>query len=225
MLSQQLVSAQFAEAPPTFHAQFADAGAGLGRCTGQSVLFTPCSFDKITAAMTAVLKGYIAAPVGTERKMAGLQLLPTSNIHNGGPTTRVDELSELSGLIAREEDEYEDRDTDTEYHMVQKEEAADMPPNFPRSVSGHGCRSYGATSSPAAVKRRRRRQARKHSRPHSRGSSGFLSPQPHLYSLQPHALRQDHEYNHLNHLHEQHRRFYSTTAIPQVHTHTHTHTH
>ena len=110
--------------------------------------------------MAAMLKGYISPPLGTEKKMPGLQFLHPS-VQNG-PPPRVDELSDLSGLIAQEEDdeaaEREREGDEEEYDMVQREEAADMPPNFPRSVAV--CRSYGAISHAAPRKRRRPRSRR-----------------------------------------------------------------
>ena len=148
--------------------------------------------------------------------MAGLQLLPTSPQRAPPP---ADELSDLSTVMAQEEE----RERAVEYHMVEREEAAGMPPNFPHSVGGRFS-GYGAISSPRAAKRRRRGR-RKGSRPQSGGgfAAGLVSPQSH-YSLQPHALREDH-HHYYHHLQEPHRRFFSTTALPQVSASTHTHTH
>ena len=161
--------------------------------------------------MTAVLKGYMSPPLGTEKKMAGLQLLHPS-VRNG--PSRVDELSELSGLIVPEggEGEEEDegtRDTDVEYDMVQREEAANMPPHFAHSVGEFRGYGYGAIS-PAARKRR----PRKHHHPRKRFSE-LVPPRPihSQFSLSPHALRQDH--SQLHSLQERHRRFYSAAALTQ----------
>lgn len=110
--------------------------------------------------MAATLKGYISPPLGTEKKMAGLQLLHRS-VQNGPP--RVDELSDLSGLIVQEEEDDEaaaerEGEGDADYDMIQREEAADMPSNFPRSVAV--CRSYGAISHATPRKRKRPRSRR-----------------------------------------------------------------
>lgn len=154
--------------------------------------------------MAAVLKGYLSTqslPVGMEQKMAGLQLVnPTSY-------SRVEELSELSGLIA-EEDELEDgegegeedRDTDVEYDVIQREEAADMPSQFPRC-------GYGAIS-PGSLHRKRRRKRR-------RLTSSYSQDVPPHFSLSPqHLLRENNDLHHPPH---RHRRYFSTTALAQVH--------
>ena len=162
--------------------------------------------------MVAVMKGHLAPhslPVGMDKKMAGLQLI---NSHVQSCSSRAEEFSELSCLIAGGEEEGEeegdeggteqDRDTDVEYDMVQREEAADMPPHL-HSYS-HG---YGALSLSSAHSRKKRH--RKRHRSHSRASAD-LHPQ---FSLSPHALRRHHEHYPL---HDRHRRFYSTTALEQV---------
>ena len=158
--------------------------------------------------MAAVTKGHLAPhslPVGMDKKMAGLQLI---NSHVQSCSSRAEELSELSCLIAGGEEEgdeggtEQDRDTDVEYDMVQREEAADMPPHL-HSYS-HG---YGALSPSSAHSRKKRH--RKRYRSHSRASAD-LPPQ---LSLSPYALRGHHEHYRL---HDRHRRFYSTTALEQV---------
>ena len=162
--------------------------------------------------MAALRNGYVSPPAGTERKMAGLRLLqPGSHGYHPLPS-RADELSELSGLMAEQEEERdeEERDTDGEYDMVQKEEAAEMPPNFPRSFV---CRSYG-TLSPSS---RRRRRKRKNS---WRRRSGAFSPvlppshphhHPHhpYFSLSPQRMRQESS-------EAEQRAWGSTSVIPQV---------
>lgn len=148
--------------------------------------------------MAAVLKGYLSTqslPVGTEKKMAGLQLVSPTGY------SRVEELSELSGLIVEEDGESEgekDKDTDVEeYDVVQREEAADMPPQFPRCASA----SYGAIS-PCSPRRKRKRTRR-------RVSSYSQNVPPH-FSLSPQHLPREHDSHH-------HRQYFSTTALAQVH--------
>ena len=163
--------------------------------------------------MAAVLKSYISPqslPVGMEKKMAGLQLLhPSVQCES----SRVEELSELSGLIVQEEEEESegDRDTDSEYDMVQREEAADMPLNFPRSA-GNCVRSYGAIS--PSVRRSSRRGKKRRRRRRAGVSSQLFSPvagPP--FSLSPQAWRdRSGEYA----VHDRHRRYFSTSALAQV---------
>lgn len=153
--------------------------------------------------MAAVLKGYLATqslPVGMDKKMAGLQLV------NQSSNSRVEELSELSGLIV-EEDEVDERedggdgdeDTEVGYHVVQREEAAGMPLNFPHNAST----SYGAIS-PSRPHRKRKRRRR---------SDGSHDVPPHS-SLSPQAYRPAHD---LHSPQNCHRRYFSTTALAEVH--------
>ena len=174
--------------------------------------------------MAATLKGYISTqslPVGMEKKMPGLQFLHPSV--QCGPS-RVEELSELSGLIVQEEEEEEsgegegdgDRDTESEYDMVQKEEAADMPLNFPRSA-GNCARSYGTINCPAIRRNPRRRKKRRRRRRAGVSSELFSPVAAPPFSLSPQALRdRSGEYA----IHDHHRRFFSTSALAQVVWHT-----
>lgn len=152
--------------------------------------------------MAGVLKDYLATqslPVGMDKKMAGLQLV------NQNVNSRVEELSELSGLIV-EEDEVDERegggdkdeDTEMEYDVVHREEAAGMPLNFPRNAST----SYGAIS-PSRPHRKRKRR---------RPSAGSYEVPPHS-SLSPQAYRPAHE---LHSPQPCHRRYFSTTALAEV---------
>ena len=167
--------------------------------------------------MTAVLKGYTSPqslPVGMEKKMPGLQFLRPSV--QCGPS-RVEELSELSGLIVQEEESGEgegdgDRDTDSEYDMVQREEAADMPLNFPR-CAGNFARSYGSINGPALRTNSRRRKKRRRRRRAGVSSELFSPVAAPPFSLSPQALRdRSGEYA----IHDSHRRFFSTSALARV---------
>ena len=148
--------------------------------------------------MAAVLKGYFpqqSLPVGLEKRMAGLH--PDASVPSR--SSRGGELSELSCLISEEEEGGEqERESDADYEMVQREEAADMPPE----VMLQGYRGYGAVS-PDGQQRKRRKRRRHHRRP----------PRSPLHSLSPHPY---HEHHHQHNLHSRHRRFYSTTALTQV---------
>ena len=130
----------------------------------------------------------MSPPAGTERKMAGLRLLHSGGGFQSGQASRVEELSELSGLLQQnEEEEEEEEETETEYDMVEREEAADMPPRFAQSLAG---RSYGAVS--PAVKTRRRKRRNPGQR-RSAGSPQTFSEQHPYFSLSPQALRRESE--------------------------------
>jgi hypothetical protein len=142
--------------------------------------------------MAALRNGFVSPPIGTERKMAGLRLLQ-STIQADPASMRAEDLSELSGLVADhgEEDEEEERHTDEEYEIVQRDEARDIPSEF--------LHSYG-TMSPGS--RRRRRRKRKKS--WRRRSGSLTSYSPLLPSPRP---------RHYHHHHQQHPYF---SLSPQV---------
>ena len=139
--------------------------------------------------MAALRNAFVSPPIGTERKMAGLRLLQPS-IQADPASVRTEELSGLSGLMADHGEEEEERLTDEEYEIVQRDEARDIPSEF--------LHSYG-TMSPGS--RRRRRRKRKNSWRRRSGSYSPLVPSPRsrhyhhhqqqpYFSLSPQALRE-----------------------------------
>ena len=92
--------------------------------------------------------------------------------------------------------------------MVEREEAAEMPPRFAQSLAG---RSYGAVS--PAVKTRRRKRRNPGQR-RSAGSPQIFSEQHPYFSLSPQALRRESEQ--LYQLGDQARPWGSASALPQV---------
>ena len=68
--------------------------------------------------MAALRNGYVSPPAGTERKMAGLRLLHSGGGFQSGQASRVEELSELSGLLQQNEEEEEEEEEETETSTI-----------------------------------------------------------------------------------------------------------
>ena len=151
------------------------------------------SFHPLPKPQSSLPLVHQSLPKGEDRRAP---FLDPRNLHVA--TGSGEELSEVSCIINEEEEEEEDRETKSEgeYELIQRDEAADMPPEA--LLQGNG-----------SLARRRSRRRRRH----RRHKSPLLSPP--FTSLSPRLLYGNWQPSEQN-IGTQHRKYCSTTALNEV---------